>query len=286
MFFSLLTLLAWLRWIESGRHWNRYYAATAAGFGLALLSKESAVAVVPLLILMARAEGISWRATLRATLPFVSVAVVYAGLIFAAQGDHLHFHDGTFTLGAPVVMNLMNSMARLFWIWGVASLVVLLLLKSERPARLLGVAGCWIVITLLPYSFLSYMPHVPSRHMYFASIGVGWIVAAGFLKFWEWWNPSSKWAAAALATLIIAHNCSYVWTKKQQQFLRRAAPNTALIEFATSSEGPFRVKCFPFGREAAMAAIAIGSPDRLSTAVWDPDAPSDAPDVFCDRSRP
>jgi hypothetical protein len=45
-------------------------------------------------------------------------------------------------------------------------------LAWQRPAaqRLLYGAATWIAITLLPYSFLTYMPQVPSRHVYLASV--------------------------------------------------------------------------------------------------------------------
>ena len=96
--FAVACFLFWVLWLQSdGRH--AYYAASLVCFGLALLSKESAVAVVGLLALAICVERTQWRRRILWLTPFAALAVVYAALIFAARNTHLHFNDaGTFSI--------------------------------------------------------------------------------------------------------------------------------------------------------------------------------------------
>jgi hypothetical protein len=285
-FFAVLALLAWILWVQSAAARFRLYAASLILFALALLSKESAVALVPLLVLPAWTGRLPWKKTVLSLAPFAGFAAVYVTLAFSGSDDHQHFRDGTFSLSAPVWMTLPNSALRLFWIWGVASLLYLGIRRAKEWTRLLTLAGCWVGVTLLPYSFLTYMPRVPSRHLYLASAGLALVVAAGFLAFHERRRPARRWAVATLAAVIVLHNCLYLWTKKRDQYVRRAAPVEALIDFSRKTEGRIHVKCFHYGEVIARHAVEIGAGKPPSMLVWDPLAsPQDEP-VFCDETQP
>jgi len=231
-FFGLLALHAWIYWLQAERRAGLAYGAALGMFLLALLSKESAVAVVPL-------------------------------------------NDGTFSPAAPVAEVLVRSSSRLLWIWGVVALFIL------RFHRLAAVAAVWIVITLLPYSFLSYMPHVPSRHVYWASAGLALLVGGALVKLWDG-TPRQRVMAVTLAGAMVVHNCAYLWIKKYPQYERRAAPTEKLLTFAEGVKGPIIVKCFPYGPEIAALALQIqaGRP-----AVLDPQAGS-GDGVYCDTEQP
>jgi hypothetical protein len=246
-FFSLLCFFCWILWLHTGKARTVHYMAALIFFVLALLSKESAVVVVPLIVVACVTERVPWRKTVFGALPFAVLAIAYTGFIFAARNNHLHFQDGTFSLQVPVWLTLPNSFWRLFWIWGLLSLLALLALRARQWTKLLGVAMIWVTVTLLPYCFLTYMPRVPSRHTYLASVGLAWIVAAGFLTLKERWNNSKPWVLSALLAVVLIHNCIYLWTRKHQQFVLRAAPTEALIDFARRMSGPIYVKCFPYG---------------------------------------
>ena len=73
--FALLSMHAWLLWL--GSRCERFYVASTVLFHLALFSKESAVAIVPILVVLAVADGLGWSAALRRALPFALIAVVY-----------------------------------------------------------------------------------------------------------------------------------------------------------------------------------------------------------------
>jgi len=262
-FFSFATLLLWSLWLSSKRVW--YYPAALVCFCLALVSKESAVAVVPLLVLTAWKKRPTWPWIA----PFALLAIGYAGITFAGHDRHLHFNDaGTFSLRAPFWINLSNSYARLMWFWGLLSLLALMLWRRERYCRMALFAVGWIVITFLPYSFLTYMPRVPSRHTYLASAGLAWVVAAGFLVFYRRVRSPHRWPAYALAALILVHNCGYIWVKKRAQYLERALPTEALVDFARQADGPVYVRCFPYGAEVAELAVQMRLGKPPSSLIW------------------
>ena len=135
-FFVLLGFLLWLSCLQRPRWPWHLYAASVASFLLALYSKESGVALVPLLLLPLAAER-QWR-RLPLLLPFAVLALTYAALIFAARRHHLFFYDGTFSLEAPLLLNLLNSISRLFWFSGLRSLLVLAAAGAKRWRLLLG----------------------------------------------------------------------------------------------------------------------------------------------------
>jgi len=258
--FVLLSLLCWLAWLE--RRDGRFYAAAAFCFLLALLSKESGVILVPLMALLAWVERRDWK-TVAWSLPMALAAAAYFGAAYLARHTHLHFNDGTFSLTAPVWQILPRSMARLLWVAGVLSLAVLAWARAWRWLPLAVGAVIWSAITFLPYSFLTYMPFVPSRHTYLASVGLACLVAAGILTLAE---RAPRWSYAAAAVLVVAQ-VSYLWTKKHQQYAERAAPTQRLLEFARDyPRETLHLGCFAYGPEVAEAALEIELGKRIRVA--------------------
>jgi hypothetical protein len=269
-FFSVLCLLFWILWLQSSKASRGYYAAAMVSFLLALASKESAVAVVPLLLVPLSLEWSQWKRRPAWTVPFAVLACAYAGLIFAARSQHLHFNDaGTFSLHAPFPLTWSVSLLRLLWFWGFLSLLVLVIARARDSRRLLVLAFAWIGITLLPYSFLKYMPRVPSRHTYFASAGLSLVVAAGFLCLHERLGKDRRWAAYTVAAVLLLHNCGYLWTRKYAQYIERAAPTEALIRLARQTRGPIYMHCFPYDPSVATLAVEIETGRPGKSLLWD-----------------
>lgn len=283
--FALASLHAWLRWALAPSGRRGWYLLSLGLFVLALLSKESGVAVVPLM------AGVAWwtgarsrRDWLAALAPYGLISLAYAAAIFSARQTHLHLNDGTFSLDAPVASVLARSGFRLLWVWGLAALMWLAYRRRAVDWRLPAAALLWIGITLLPYSFLSYMPRVPSRHVYWASAGLAFLFAAGLLSIWRQWR--SKPVLAGLAAIVIAHNCAWLWWKKLPQYERRAAPTENLVRFAERAPpGPITVKCFPYSPELAQLAVEMRTGRPAATVRWDPQAPH-GESVFCDPVHP
>jgi hypothetical protein len=273
-FFALLCMHAWIRWHETGR--AAWIGAAGAAYILALASKESAVAMVPILAAISLAAGAGWSRAARRAVPFALTAILYAWAVFAAGDSHLHLTDGTFSFGAPVWLVMARSVLRLLWVWGLLA-IAWIAWRRWRELAGLAVAMAWVVVTLLPYAFLTYMPRVPSRHVYWASMGLGFVVASGLAAM-------PRRLAAAVAMVIVVHNCGYMWWRKLPQYERRAAATENLVTFAEKTSGPITVKCFPYGPEVAIRAVQMR--DRGTRRVrWNPNA-LEGDGVYCDRTRP
>ncbi|MFN0166062.1 MAG: hypothetical protein ACKV22_06490 [Bryobacteraceae bacterium] len=273
----LLSVLAWIRWLETG-DW-RFYASAAIAFLAALFSKESAVAVVPILALLTMIETGTFRRLLWVG-PFLLTALAYFWSIYAAHDSHLHFNDGTFSLQAPVWFVLPRSVSRLLWVSGYLSLILIAVTRSWRRLPLIGLSLVWMAITFAPYSFLTYMPFVPSRHTYLASLGAAYIVAAGLWTLHE--RVRSRMAMASLAILLVGAQCFYLWTRKHRQYAERAAPTEALLKSVERMDAnPIRLKCFPYSPLVAESAVAIrlGRQVRFVQDHGDPATPADVD--FC-----
>jgi glycosyltransferase involved in cell wall biosynthesis len=270
-FFSILSFLCWVKWLQSENRANTAYWFSLALFLAALFSKESAVVVPPLLLLAAMLHRPLRRGAFLGVLPFALCAAAYFGLILAAAKTHLHFNDaGTFSLAAPFVSVLIRSAMRLMWFWGSLALLCLLAWRVRRWRRLIAIAAAWVAITLLPYSFLTYMPFVPSRHLYLASVAQALIVAAALIEFYARTRLKyGRRAVALMAGVIVAHQCSYLWIKKQAQFEVRAWPTEELLRISTESDKPIHVGCFPYDRSVAELALRIRADSRETTLVFD-----------------
>ena len=190
--------------------------------------------------------------------PFGMAALVYTVLIHQSQADHLHFNDGTFSLAAPFWTVVARSAFRMMWLPGFLALGILAWTRDRGYVHLIALSLTWIIITLLPYSFLTYMPFVPSRHTYLASAGLAIIIAAALVSLAQR-SPRSRHVAAGLAVVLVASQTAYVWTKKQAQFEERAAPTERLLEFLADVEEPVSIGggCFPYSKDVAEWAVRI-----------------------------
>jgi hypothetical protein len=188
------------------------------------------------------------------------------------------FNDGSFSLHAPFWLTWPNTLARLFWIWGLLALAAV---ATWRPARWMVVTGIgllWAGLSLVPYSFLIYATRIPSRQVYLASAGLALVVGLALTelqsRYWRRWPV----LIAGVCAVILLQNVGYLWTKKRSQFLERAAPTEQLIALARRTQGPIFVECFP--RPPLVADWAV----RLTTGhdlIWDATKRGSAAATFC-----
>jgi hypothetical protein len=277
--FALGSMLLWIAWLQGGERRRLLYAASFVCYLLALLSKESGVAVVPLLALVVLVDPVNRMRRLAYIVPFAALAVIDFAMIYGARSNHLHFQDGTFSIHGPFWIVIPVSVGRLLWFWGFASLILLAWLRARQSVALLAVSAVWIVVTLLPYSFLTYMPRVPSRHTYFASVGLALVFAAGFLTFREHFQ-SRRWVIATLSAVVVLQHCIYLWTRKHEQFMERAAPTESLLSIAKEHGGPIHLGCFPYDRSIAKVTLEVMHGDRIALVFADEQEPADAPRVW------
>jgi hypothetical protein len=250
--FGAASIVAWQK---------RRTALSLALFAAALLSKESAIILLPLFFLVDR----------RRPLPHIAVAAIAALSIAAGHTSSFRFADGSFSLHAPFWITWPRSYARLLWFWGWLALAALAIRKQLRPAL---PALAWIGLALIPYSFLTYSTQIPSRQVYLASFGLALLFGLAIAA----WNPQPRVAAAVLI-LAVATNTGYLWTKKRRQYIERAAPTEQLIDLARRTPGPIWVRCFPRQRWTAEEAVRMGANRPPSTLVWSETEPHTA--EFC-----
>uniref|UniRef100_Q01NG2 Glycosyltransferase RgtA/B/C/D-like domain-containing protein n=1 Tax=Solibacter usitatus (strain Ellin6076) TaxID=234267 RepID=Q01NG2_SOLUE len=240
-------------------------AATVGLFALALLSKESAVILLPLFALTI--ERKDWKRGLARLTP-LAVMTAAAVLSLTQRGsDFFRLKDGSFSLHAPFWLTWPHSIARLLWIWGWLALAVIVLVGEPRVRRAAAQALAWIGIAFIPYSFLTYSTAVPSRQTYLASAGLALLVGLAISRYaWR------REVAVGLLALVVIQNTVILWTKKRAQFVERAAPTSELIEVARSTPGAIWVRCFPLPPVDAEEAVRLGAGRRPADLVWDEQA--------------
>jgi hypothetical protein len=266
--FGVSALVCWLRFLDAGvRRGLAWYAASVACFALALVSKESAVVFGPLFLLPLAPAAARRRAPW--ALPLLAMAALGVWSIFALRARSFRFHDGSFSLHAPIWLVWPDNLARLFWAWGLAGLVCVAVWgwKKHRPIAILGLV--WAGATLLPYCFLLYWKRVPSRQFYLPSLGVAWIVAAAILTLRERFPRARRGLTAAVVAVMLLTNIGTLWTRKRRQFLERAQPTEQLIALARRSAGPIYVRCFPRDRVIAEQAVRVGASRPETDLIWD-----------------
>jgi hypothetical protein len=242
--FGMASLVCWLR----GRE-----AASAGLFAMALLSKESAVVLLPLFLV---ADPGRWRRLA----PHVVLGMLALASVMESRGNSFRFHDGSFSLAAPFWLTWPRSMMRLMWFWGWLAAGWVWMKRGDRRemARWL----LWMGVALAPYSFLTYSTQIPSRQTYLASAGLAMVVGLGASLM-----KDRRFAAVVMAAMLI-HNVGYLWTKKRTQFLERAAPTEELIRYGAGTRGPIQVRCFPYPPIVAEEALRLATGRAV---VWSKD---------------
>lgn len=211
--FILATLLLWTK--------NNHGWALLC-YSLALVSKESA----PILLLLI--PIVQWRQkkplVTRAYLLYFIPTAVFAVVFLRTWAANSMIHYQIYAISPRALLVLAITLHRLLWPW----LYVFLALAMIRGSMRLRVAAAataliLIAIPMLPYIFLTYDKHLPSRQLYLASM-VFMVVLA---------TLSEKIASTRLRSGLIAAFCLwnvfYMWTTKDRQFLERAAPTTELL---------------------------------------------------------
>jgi len=234
-------------------------------FAMALLSKESAVAILPL-FLLAAGSG-EWRRTAVRLAPYMLLGAVAVALIVTTRGYSFRFTDGSFSLHAPFWITWPRNYFRVLWIWGLPAAAAVFAARDRDLRRSALFAFAWIGIGLAPYSFLTYSTQIPSRQTYLASAGLALLFGLA-MAYWRAQGPSHRRAVGAIAALVLVHNTGYLWTKKRSQFLERAAPTGQLIALARRTPGPIWVRCFPRNRFIAEEAAHLGAGYPPSNLVW------------------
>ena len=278
--FGVGALLCW-RWALDRGEWKGHVPGVLL-FALALISKESAVILLPLFVLVAPAEK-RWK-SLPQLAPYALLAALAVASVLLSRGESFRFDDGSFSMAAPFWVTLPRSLFRLAWIWGIPAIALLLWERTVESWKVVGLTAMWAVIAFLPYAFLTYSTAIPSRQTYLASVGLALLFGAAAAWFGE---IRGEQALHWLLAVALLHNCGMLWGRKQGQFLDRAEPTTRIIALAQQTHGDIWVRCFPRAPIVADAAVALGAPEFEGKLIWeqilDPGAEPKA--VFCFDDR-
>lgn len=255
----LLCLLAWGRYRSQGGG-IRDYIAAMAWFVAALLSKESAVVLLPLMLLLEWGrEGriASWRPYLA----FALLVAIYGAAFYLLRNEHPLVRYGYYGVSGHFILVYAKSLNRLLlFIYPFALYLIWAGRRAGKtvkvPKEAVALAG-WLLISILPYSFLLYLDHIPSRHTYLPSIAAAGLFAQAALAARQRARASAVVSGAVL--LLFAWNVAYIWIK-DKQYEERARPTRALIkaldERARLAGGEGRIYIKGFELPAIYAAAA------------------------------
>jgi hypothetical protein len=238
--FGMAAWVCWVKWLQ-GSNW-KWYAAAIASFLLAAASKESVWVFAVLMLLPVVFEPLRWRRGLAGAAPFLAMAAVYMFWTWNGRVAGAGYHDNRFSLSAPWLRVLLNSWWRLLFVWGLAALAILLWVGNRTDRRLVSAASLWMILGLLPYSFLTYMLQIPSRQTYLASAGLAWLAGAAAARLSEQRRDA---VLAILCVAALAVNLEILWVKKMSQFRERGEPSELLRQAAAEADGSVTVSCAP-----------------------------------------
>jgi hypothetical protein len=262
-FFGMASLWCWRSASDGVRPaWWKELASLVL-FALALLSKESAIFLLPLFVLTV--EPAQWRQRLPRLAPHVALVLLSLASVAQSRSNSFRFSDGSFSLHARFWITWPHSFGRLLWIWGWPAAIVLLVFADARFRRSALLALAWIGIALVPYSFLTYSTQIPSRQVYLASAGLALLVGLALAQ------CEGRRFATVVFTVVLLHNTLYLWTRKHAQFAERAAPTTQLIEFARRTPGAIWIQCFPLPGIVAEEALRLAVGRSPSDLIWTAD---------------
>jgi len=245
--FGVGAIVCFIQWLN-GKGWL-WYGLAVLGFVLALFSKESAY-IFPVLMALPVIEMKS-RSKAAGLVPFVLMAIGYVAWIALGRGENPRFGDGSFAISSHFPIVLAESFGRLMFIWGLLAIIALAIFRAREYLRFGIYALLWMLIALVPYSFLTYMNRVPSRHTYLASVGLSLLVAAAMACIWERLGGR---IVLVVAAAILMTNVGILWRKKADQYRTRALPTDMLINAVQHSDGAVHIRCFPYIPLVAEAA--------------------------------
>jgi hypothetical protein len=222
-FFGVSSILAFLAYKRSGRLRDRVLSVGA--FAFALLTHESSVVFLPLLVLADWAadepsretgEGrraliprsrAGWAEALRTFAPYVVVAGLYAIPDLTVTRRSYMVSEGHYRLGFHAVRSALDYVVWLYvgkrnllsYAVIVAAISSILVLGTRR-ARF---AICWMFVALLPFLFFTWGN--TSRYLYLPAMGFAILLAEGIAwldRFMMRW-PGTRWRLV-VTNLVVA----------------------------------------------------------------------------------
>lgn len=255
----LVFLLLWRRAANSKG--NMYLILAHVMFGVALFSKEAAVVLLPLAVLQLHLEGYAPRDVLRQSMILTLMLGLFGALWLVVARRNFFVTDGHYQLSWQFISVYTRSLVRLL-----AQILPLIAAwmtaryyqarrgfaerssaSSWRPAAILFIA--LLILAIMPYSFLTYLNHIPSRNTYLPSIGLAGLIGIVFASLHgRMRTEGTRMLVVVSLVALVTANVTYIWLKKEPQYRERAAPTRELIETLNAQKFsllPIQVCQFP-----------------------------------------
>ncbi len=207
---------ALLAWTHERFGWFTVLGAAA------LFSKESGLVLLLLVPLVDYVDSGRWRFR-KEYLLMAALVAPFAAVYIATMKTNALLSHGLYEVHPRAAWVLVNSAHRMLFPWGYLA-VALALARGVRPSlKKTTASAAWIVFCLLPYIFLTYQTHVPSRNQYLAAVGLAWLIASLVGA-----GTRGRWLTGYVAAFVVV-NIAYLWLVKDPQYIARAAPTAELV---------------------------------------------------------
>lgn len=205
--FGCLSLLWFLRWREEGE--SRFRALSVATFALALLTHESSVVFLPVIVLadwllarrvqqdppypMDSRQGRPGPVGPGRWTPYFALTMVYLAIDLWINSRNYVVSQGHYSIGLHIVTNALDYIDALYVgrrdvlnyaviVIGVAALLV-------RGNARVKFATCWMLLALAP--FLMFTWGNTSRYLYQPAIGFSMLLAEFVMQLDRWLRPAA-----------------------------------------------------------------------------------------------
>jgi hypothetical protein len=219
---------------------SRKIAGTLVAMALALISKESGLLICVLLPIAAW-QLLSGRDKQR----WIMIAVPpVVGIIFCSWFIYTLKHNvlagGHYSLNVPVIRIVFSTLHKLLFPWVYLAIVLAIVRWRFPKLRMIWPAVVLLVLTILPYSFLTYQRFLPSRNTYLASMCVCGLFAILLV------SMRRRILIFSIFLIFSASNIYYAIARKDGQFEYRGAPTNQLIRKLESVPADrIRIELFP-----------------------------------------
>ena len=228
--FVLSTLVLWFR---------GHYLVSAIFLLLAFFSKESAAIAVLVIPLIRRQRG--EKVLTPQMIPLIVPILIFIAVFLWSLPANGMIQHGVYQVGPHAALVVGRTLHLLFRPSFYVLVGLLAAMRQWHSLRPLPKFVLWIVVPILPYSFLTYSPYIPSRQLYMSSM-VLVSVLAYLIR--ECRQPRIQ---LALVIAFIAYNISYMWIRNDPEFESRAAPTTELLGLLKSHQpAPILLERFPY----------------------------------------
>jgi hypothetical protein len=266
-FFGLIALYALLR----SRRSSVWKTVSVAAFAMALIAHESAVVLLPLMVIADRAfppAGVhrgGWLseagATIRRFAPYALPLVVYLLADLAVNWKNYLVEEGHYRIGFHAVRNLLVYVVTLY-AGGrreqrpdAPSAGLLLLLVAGTPR--VRFATAWILLSLLPFSFFTWGN--TSRYAYMPAVGLAFLLVEGL----QWLDgrmaararPRTRTAVVTLLAAFIAVRFALFASKNIRHFAEATEPYRECAEMLR--------RTYPDPPPGGRVAVDVETADRL-----------------------